>query len=234
MTRTATRRVPRSYSVAVIAGIVAYLLSACGSSSSMSPEEEHRRQDAALAQGVVDDVSVEPENPFRDAQSLAEDSMGAAATADIDQSWLRMMVEHQEGSARIAEILLRSRPSPAGKKMAEAVRQNSHTRVGLLQRFREPSVTAPRRSKDVFGPVISNTFAEMTKARGATVDETWALKMAAYNRGAIKLAGIEVTRGGDERIKGLARELASALAYEADEFDRLARTRNGDNQTASQ
>jgi len=205
-------------------GALCLLLAACGPSTKLSAEEEHERQDAELARSVANDLGSDPQNPFRDAQTLAEDSIGAAIGADVDQTWIRKMVEHQEGASRFADLVLQTGPSSPARQAAEALKRDSQARLLRLAPLRRRSVQSDVASSDVFGRGVSDMFAAMTQVQGATVELTWLRKMAAYDRGAVKLAGIEATRGGDERVKRLAREIASALANEADAFDRLAQT----------
>ena len=205
-------------------GALCLLLAACGPSTKLSAEEEHERQDAELARSVANDLGSDPQNPFRDAQTLAEDSIGAAMGSNLDQTWIRKMVEHQEGASRLADIVLQARPSTPFRQAAEATKRNSQTRLAQLALLRRRSLRTDTASSDAFGGAVSDMFAAMTLVQGAPVERTWAGKMAAYDRGAVTLAGIEATRGRDERVKRLAREIASVLANEADAFDRLART----------
>lgn len=208
-------------------GALCLLLGACGSPAKMSAEEEHKKQDAELARSIAGDFGSDPQNPFRNAQTLAEDSIGAAIGADVDQTWIRKMVEHQEGASRFADLVLQARPSNPVRQAAEALKRDSEGRLLRLAPLRQRSLRTDFASSDVFGRAVSDMFAAMTQVQGATVEQTWAGKMAAYDRGAVTLAGIEATRGRDERVTRLAREIASALANEADAFDRLAQTQGG-------
>ena len=54
---------------------------------------------------------------------------------------------------------------------------------------------------------------------------TDSLKTVEYKRGGVAVAGLEVTHGQDGRVRTFARELASALAHEADTLQAFARQR---------
>jgi uncharacterized protein (DUF305 family) len=205
-----------------IAGLLLALAAACGRSPQMNAEQEHAQQHAELGNSIANDLGSNPQNPFQAAQTLAEDSIGAAAGRNLDQTWLRMMIEHQEGAARFSDIVLRSRPSPPVRAAAEKIKQDAHRRIAALEELREVSLRGGMPGADAFGGTISDTFGRMTQVQGASVSQTWALKMAAYNRGAVTMAGVEATRGEDDRIRSLAKELASTLANEADQLERLA------------
>ena len=147
--------------------------------------------------------------------------MGAAVGRTLDQTWIRMMIEHQEGASRFADIMLRSHTTEPVRSAAERVKQESHERIAALKQLREASLSTDTSTADPFGGVVSDTFARMTHVQGTSVAQTWALKMAAYDRGAVTLAGIEATKGQDARVRNLARKLASALANEADQLEAL-------------
>lgn len=204
--------------------MLALAAAACGRPSQPSEEELHRQRDAELANSVASDLGSDPQNPFQSAQTLAEDSMGAAVGRTLDQTWIRMMIEHQEGASRFADIMLRSHTTEPVRSAAERVKQESHERIAALKQLREASLSTDTSTADPFGGVISDTFARMTYVQGTSVAQTWALKMAAYDRGAVTLAGIEATKGQDARVRNLARKLASALANEADQLEALNRT----------
>lgn len=210
----------RSLLMAVLASA---LLVACDRSPQLNAEQEHAQQHAELENTIADDLGSNPQNPFLAAQTLAEDSIGAAVGRNLDQTWLRIMVEHQEGAVRFSDIVLRSRPSPPVRAAAEEIRKQAHDRIAALEELREVSLRGSMSGADAFGGTISDTFGRMTQVQGASVSQTWALKMAAYNRGAVTMAGVEATRGEDDRVRSLARELASALANEADQLERLAK-----------
>ena len=137
------------------------------------------------------------------------------------------MIEHQEGSARFADIMIANAPAEAPKRAAEKVRQDAHTRIAQLKEVREGSLRSDPGSAEPFGKVVSETFGAMTRVEGATVTQTWALKMAAYDRGAVRIAGVVATRGQDPRIRELTREIASGLAHEADALERIAQSEKG-------
>ena len=210
-------------SARLIVGAIGLLITACGPSTKLSAEDEHKRQDAALLRSVADEAGSDPHNPFRGAQTLAEDSILAAVGSNIDQTWVRRMVEHQEGASRFADIVLQARPSAPVREAAEALKRNSETRLVQLGQLRRRSLRTDPASTEPFASAVSDMFAAMTKEQGATVEQAWLLKMAVYDRGAVTLAGIEATRGQDERAKSLARQIASALANEADALEALAR-----------
>jgi uncharacterized protein (DUF305 family) len=202
--------------------LVGLLLAACGQDSQQSEEQAHRQRDAELAQSLANEATADPTNPFGPAQTLAEDSIGAAVGADIDQTWVQKMIEHQEGSARFAAILLKAKPSIPAERAAQRVAQDAHARVKELKALRSGSLRTNQDSADVFGGATSDIFARMTQVQAPTVEQTWARKMVEYDRGAVALAGIEATRGKDARIRSFARELASSLANEAETLERLS------------
>lgn len=200
-------------------------LGACGGTPYENAQQEHERQDAELANMVENQLPPDPQNPFRAAQTLAEDSMGAAIGPNLDQTWVRMMVEHQEGAVRFADIVLRTKPPATIARSAEMIKRDAHARVAVLNSRREASLLTDGGAGDAFAPAISETFGRLTQSAGETVGHTWALKMIAYDRGGVALAGIEATRGRDQRIRALAKELAASLADEAEALDRIARTK---------
>lgn len=204
--------------------LFALLIAACDRSPGLNAEEEHQRRDAELLNSIADAVDIDPQNPFRAAQSLAEDSMGAAIGRNIDQTWVRMMIEHQEGTARFADLMLKSQPSTRVRTAAEKMRNDAHARVMALEALREKSFRTDSTSTYVFAGLLPETFSRMTQVQGTNVSQTWALKVAAYNRGAVSIAGMEATHGQNARVRQLARRFALVLANEADQLDELATT----------
>lgn len=198
-------------------------LGSCGPDSTQSEEDVHRQRDAALAQSLGNSAAGDVSDPFGTAQTLTEDSIGAAVGSDIDQTWVRKMIEHQEGSARFAMILLNQTASPATKRVAQRIAQASHLRVEALKALRTSSFRTDQASADVFAGATSDIFSKMTQVAAPSVEQAWARRMVEFDRGAVAMAGIEATRGKDNRVKSYARELASSLADEADTFERLSR-----------
>ena len=213
--------------IKMVAGGAAFLgalwLPACGTESSVSEEQRHQERDAELARTLGNAAGEDALNPFAAAQTLAEDSIGAAVASTVDQTWVRKMIEHQEGAARMAQILLNLNPTPEVRRAAERVQQDAHARVETLTKLRESSIGSDAKSAEIFHPNTSEMFTNMTKVQASSVERLWALKMLDYNRGGVNLAGLEVSRGSDDRIRTAARELASALAHEADTLQQLAK-----------
>lgn len=207
-----------------IVAAAALALASCGRGSPEAAEASHEERDAALAASLANESSADPQNPFKSAQTLAEDSMGAAVGSNLDQTWVRMMIEHQEGAARFSDILLRTNPPVAVRAMAERMKHDAHKRISALEQVREASLHPDASTLDAFGRTVPETFSRMTQLQGANLSQTWALKVASYNRGAVSLSGIEITRGKDERVRSLARQLAWALANEEDQLEHLAAT----------
>ena len=203
---------------------MALALQSCGSETTISEEREHQEKDAKLLERLQNS-SDEWSNPFAQAQTLAEDSMGAAVGSDVDQTWVRKSIEHQEGSARFAQILLGMKPSPDVRRAAERVLADAHTRVQALKRLRKRSIRPDDRTSQPFDGRTSAMFAKMTQIEASSVEQMWAAKMVQYNRGAIALAGVETTVGKDQEVRTYARGLASALANEADNIQQFASER---------
>ena len=197
------------------------LLGACGSESTISEERAHQEQDAKLLERL-ENSSGPVSNPFAQAQTLAEDSIGAAVGSDVDQTWIRKMIEHQEGSARMAQLVLNSSPSPEVKRAAERVLADAHNRVAALKRLRKRAIRPDDRTSAPFDAKTSDMFAKMTQVEASSVEQMWAGKMVHYNRGAIALAGVEATAGKDEGVRNYARDLASSLVHEADAIQKFA------------
>lgn len=200
-------------------------ISGCGDTNQESAQQEHERRDAELANLVESQVQADPQNPFQAAQTLTEDSIGAAIGPNLDQTWIRMMVEHQEGAVRFADIALRTKPPVAIAQSAKRVRQDARVRIVVLNARRKASLLTDRRAGDAFAPAISETFGNLIQAEGETIGHTWVLKMSVYDRGGVALTGVEVTRGRDPQIKALAKEVASSLADEAEQLDQIARSK---------
>lgn len=197
-------------------------LQSCGSDSAVSEEKAHQERDAELAQRLANTTDA-TSNPFAEAQTLAEDSIGAAIGSDLDQTWVRKMIEHQEGAARMAQLLLKLKARPEVVRVAERVSLDAHARVEALKQLRSRSVTSDSQSAQPFDNKTSDLFAKMTQADDSSVDTLWARKMVEYNRGGIAFAGVETSHGKDPRIRDYAREVASALMHEADALERLTR-----------
>ena len=210
-----------TFAVATLLG--ALWLPGCGSASSVSEEQGHQERDAELARTLGKAAGEDAPNPFAAAQTLAEDSIGAAVASTVDQTWVRKMIEHQEGAARMAQILLNLNPTPEVRRAAERVQQDAHARVETLTKLRERSISSDTKSAGIFDHETPEMFANMTKVQASSAERVWVLKMIEYNRGGVKLAGLEVSRGNDDRIRTAARELASALAHEADTLQQLAK-----------
>ena len=206
-------------SIAAVGTLV--LLASCDARSPESAERAHQERDAQLAETLRNEATNDPQNPFAAAQMLTEDSMQAATAGTIDQTWLEIMIEHQEGAARFADIVLRSGSSGGVSNEAAKISKESHGRIEKLKGLRKSSLGGDGDSGDALRPAISSTFQNMATAIGASPAETWALKMIAYDRGAVSLAGIEATRGKDERVRQIAREMALELANEADRLERM-------------
>ena len=202
--------------------LLCLLLGSCGTGSKQSEEELHQQRDAELAQSLGNAADAGTANPLAVAQTLTEDSMAAAVGSDIDQTWVRKMIEHQEGSARFAMILLKQTASPATKRVAQRITQDSHSRVEALKALRMSSLRTDQTSADVFAGTTSDIFSRMTQVEAPSVEQAWARRMVEFNRGAVAMAGIAVTRGKDNRVKSYARKLASSVANEADTLERLS------------
>ena len=219
MAKQATRKFRRGASPLVLL----LAISGCGDPNRESAQQEHERRDAELANLVESQAQADPQNPFQAAQTLAEDSMDAALGPNLDQTWVKMMVEHQEGAVRFADIVLRTNPPLAIAETAKKIRQDAHARIVALNARLESSLQTEEDAGDAFAPAISETFSNLVQARGETIGHSWVLKMSVYDRGGVALAGVEVTHGKDPRIKALAKEVASSLADEAEQLDQIAR-----------
>ena len=221
MAKQATRKFwPSAISLALLLA-----MSGCGDANYESAQQEHERRDTELANLIENDVEADPQNPFQAAQTLTEDSMDAALGPNLDQTWVRMMVEHQEGAVRLADIVLRTKPPLAIAETAKKIRQDAHARIVALNARLESSLLTDEDAGDAFAPAISETFSNLVQAKGETIGHTWILKMSTYDRGGVALAGVEVTRGKDRQIKALAKEVASSLADEAEQLDQIARVK---------
>lgn len=200
----------------------AAIVQGCGDDFSASEERRHQERDAELSKSLGEVAGGDALNPFAAAQTLAEDSIGAATASSVDQTWVRKMIEHQEGAARMAQILMNTRPTPEGRSAAQRVAQDAHARVEMLKKLRKRPVGSDDSPTDVFDARTSEIFAKMTQVQARSIEQTWALKMIEYDGGAVILAGLEVAHGQDVEVKASARELASALAHEVDTLRQFA------------
>lgn len=198
-------------------------LQSCSSKPADTEERAHQLQDAELAKSLGNE-GADPLDPFAQAQMLAEDSMGATTGSSLDQTWIRKLIEHQEGTIRMATILLRAKATPEARRIAERVLQDARARVASLKGLRAKSGKADLASSRSLDDKSSPMFAKMSQIEPTSVEQLWARKMVEYNRGAIALAGVEAAGGQDQRVREYARELAAALSNEADNLQRLAST----------
>ena len=195
-------------------------LSGCGSSN--DPGEVDRNGIAAQIETSLGSElpGIDARNPFGVAQSTAEHTIDAAIGSSLEQTWVHKMIEHQAGAIELAKALMQTNPPPAARRAAQSVVTRAKRRTEVLESVHRTS-HVDEKSRKEFGPIVAGTFTEMRRVEGGDPTKTWARKMAVYNRGAVRMSGLVVTKGSDERIVPLARNIALALANEADQIERL-------------
>ena len=195
-------------------------LSACG-----RPAQDVSEYSLAEAASDVRDhlsygLESDPADPFRAELHVTQDLMLAAAGGNIDQTWALKMAEHQKGSIRLAVILMRTNPPADVQVQARRVISRAQSNLRSMAAVRKGSFRTDAKSADAFTPAIQLMFRDARLAQGKKPSDTWQGKMVAYDRGAVKISGIAITRATDSRVRAVARQVASSLADEADQFEK--------------
>ena len=203
-------------------GLCVAALSACGRGA--QDVSEYGLAEAAsdvrdhLSYGVNSDRA----DPFRVELHVTQDLMLTAAGRNIDQTWALKMAEHQKGSVRLALILMRTNPPADVQVEARRVISRAQSNLRSIAAVRRGWFRTDAKSADAFAPAIQLMFKDVRLAEGKNPSDSWARKMIAYDRGAVKISAIAITRGSDTRVRAVARQVASSLAEEADELQRKA------------
>lgn len=151
----------------------------------------------------------------------AEDSIDTAVGANLVDTWVRKMIQHQKGAIELAQAALSSNTTPSVKGEADARISSARSLVALLEPQKKLSFTKDKESGQAFTRAILTTFEDMTFEPGPDISKTWLQKMSAYDRGAVRLAGVVLSKSNNEKVKSIAKSLADNETAAADRLQKL-------------
>ena len=164
----------------------------------------------------------------------------AAATSEPDLGVVEEGVRNQQDVAFVREMILHHRTSVALARLAEGRTENARVRA-LAQRVETaatpeteqltrwatawgqpvPAVTAAGRP--VTGTASAPGLAALTAAKGADFDRRFLTVLIAHQERAVAQAQGQLKSGADERVKGLAADIAAAGEADVAEMKTLLR-----------
>lgn len=197
-------------------------LSACGGSAENTAEYGLVEAASDVRDHLSYGLESDPADPFRVELHVTEDLVASTAGKNIDQTWTAKMAEHQKGSVRLAVILMRTNPPADVEMEARRVIGRAQSNLRSIGAVTKRSARTDARSADAFAAAVRSTFQEVRLTQGKSPADSWVRKMAAYDRGGVKISAIAITRGTDSDVRSAARQVASSLAREADQLGRKA------------
>lgn len=148
-----------------------------------------------------------------------------AQARQTDQAFMRSMVPHHESAVEMAKMALEKAERPEIKQMAEEIISAQEAEIAQMKRAHQR----------IFGSALepsSMSHAELgLSAEEAGMDMDMSMledaeefdrefidMMTAHHQAAIRMARVELARGGDAEVKKLAQAIVDAQAKEIDQM----------------
>ena len=134
---------------------------------------------------------------------------GGAAAGGVDRAFVAAMVPHHESAVEMAEIARRRAQSPAVERLAADIVRSQREEIAILQR-EDAQLAARAVEPGSLG--LSEHETGMHGGHGSLetarpFDAAFVEQMIPHHEGAVRMARIELERGGDPELQALAREI---------------------------
>lgn len=171
-------------------------------------------------QAYDDEADADPRNPLAATQSRIEDTMDSVRGADLDDTWVRLMLVHESGAIALSRIALAKTSNASVRQLAARTIREASSSITMLTPLKRIGLFSDKAAPGLFAPTIQATFSNMTVNPGETAAATWGKKMLAYERGAVRLVDDVLTRAKSEKVQSVAKVIAARVADSADRFGR--------------
>lgn len=156
-----------------------------------------------------------------------EGSQEAAAQArKTDKAFVSGMVPHHESAVDMAEIALENAEHRELRQMAERIISAQEAEIAQMKRAHRRIFSAALRpssmSHSELGLSADEAGMEMDMSMledAEEFDREFIDMMIAHHQGAIRMARVELARGGDPELKKLAQAIVDAQAEEIDQMN---------------
>lgn len=177
---------PRRILPAVLALLVAAVVAGCGSSSSSSTS-----------------------------MPMSAPASTTAAGNATDRAFVNDMTPHHRSAIVMAQIALTRARHPEVKQLARNIIASQQGEIALMARMKTQLTTGDARS--TLGQSMAAMGMNMDDASLKTAmpfDRAFIDMMRPHHQGAVTMARIELAKGGDPRVKALARRIIAAQTKE--------------------
>lgn len=156
--------------------------------------------------------------------SSSTSSSGSAATKanGVDRAFLAGMLPHHRSAVAMARVAQQEGTSPFVKGLANNIVRTQTSEISFMQTADARLAKAGIKPGDLGVPMHMMGMMEngATELRGAKpFDAKFMKMMVTHHTGAVVMAKAELARGGDARLKGLARSIIAAQQREIKQMD---------------
>lgn len=154
-------------------------------------------------------------------------SEGASAQSrKIDQAFARAMVPHHESAVEMAEMALDEAERPEIKRLAREIISAQESEIAQMKRAHQRIFGSPLKPNPMshaelgLSPEEAGMDMDMAMLEDAKdFDREFIDMMIGHHRAAIRMARVELARGGDAELKKLAQSIVDAQTKEIGEME---------------
>lgn len=168
-------------------------------------------------------------DPFAQSELAMLDAMETAVGTDVSDTWAHKMIEYHRGAIGMADELVARGGDAAASALAEQMKEE-HARAAKELQQLLGKTGADHGSALPYERALDAMHQAMMAAKGASISETWVLKMIEHHRGAIALTHVLLEQPDvPDNIRAIAEKTASDQAREIAALERLTGNRPGGN-----
>jgi uncharacterized protein (DUF305 family) len=165
---------------------LALLTAACGSNEQAAQTEPSGNGTNA--------TTTDASGPFAQSEMQMNQRMMAAVGTDVEDTWVRKMIEHHQGAIDMSRIVLAQSPSAGAAEMARMTVEKQGKEIEDLRKLVKPG--APNlQTGEPYRAAMTQMHDAMMSATGADVSETFLRKMLEHHKGGVTMSDIALQNG---------------------------------------
>ncbi len=172
---------------------------------------------------------------MRGMQKMHE-GMAITYSGHVDSDFVRGMIPHHQGAVDMAEVVLRYGVDPQVRSLAQWIRRAQIGEIGIMRRWLEtvgkdaPAAESEETlASDAYREsmlAMKNMHRDMNIRYSGDADRDFVCGMIPHHQGAIDMATIEITSGGNPKMLKFASKIIRAQTNEIAIMQRWLKRKN--------
>ncbi len=178
--------------------------------------------------GTTDESTSAPTDDDMDGMDMSS-SKPAAGFNDGDVMFVQMMLPHHQEALQMAKWAQSNASNAEVKDLAMKIQMQGQPQLGKLNGWlaawdKQPLADDDSMMTSMPGMMSSAEMAKMKKMKGSAFDRMFARTMITHHQGALKVTQDEITKGGNSKVKSMAKTIQTSLRTELSQMKQLLPT----------